>query len=215
MSEPESPSISTDLNIIDLKKTRLPSLYLALPPQFINHVGSIVIAWGMFENSFQEFLGAMIAANGARHPGWQYFKFEQKHDIFGQEVARSFSENAGVRDGLARILQDSLPLQIRRNLLAHGRIQLVVSNAGPGLVARGRYKKQDLVETFTTETISDLYYDTLHLGGRMREFVSPAGQSFPTFSSNDRSSLLAFLEKNLLAPSIQSMLLPLPRPPQA
>jgi hypothetical protein len=64
------------------------------------------------------------------------------------------------------------------------------------LIAQGVFKKQPIIETFTTETINDFYYDVLHLAGRMVEFARPdAAEYVPPLPSQEISLLQAVLSK--------------------
>lgn len=202
---------SIALTIIDRQKLRLPSVYVALPPEFVSNLGGVIIAWGMFEQSFKSFLEAMIRKTGSIFSGWEYSSFERQHRIFNQELRTCFDGYPNIVEGLSRILDESLPLQIKRNVLTHGKLEINFNNAQPQIIARGRHKKLDFVDVFTTDSIDNFYYELIHLAGRMRMFVSPMGLSFsPPLSSEEISALKDFLIKNLHSHSIQSMILPLP-----
>src|SRR5258708_4667818 len=161
------------LTIIDTWKLKLPSVYIALPSEFLNHVGGIVIAWGMFEKSFEDLLAAMIAESGNVYKGWQFFSFEQKRGIFELEAKLCFSQCPVILASLFALMEDTKPLQIKRNVLVHGTIVLKIEAAIPLLMATGRHKGQEVTETFTKDSIDDLYYEILHAAGRMHQFVNP------------------------------------------
>jgi hypothetical protein len=210
------PPSGYSLSIIDTWKLKLPSVYLALPAEFINHVGGIVIAWGMFDKAFEDFLTAILAHTGSIYKGWQFFSFEQRRGIFETEFPLCFSNAPTVMTLLSALIADSYPLQIKRNVLVHGSITLQINPERPLLIAIGEHKKQPVTETFTTDQIDDLYYAILHLAGRMAQFVRPEMVGFvPPLPSHEISLLQDVLSKNPTPRSIVSMISGLPRPSQA
>jgi hypothetical protein len=209
-SNPDAPKDSIpegiSLAIIDTWKLKLPSVYIALPPEFLNHVGGIVIAWGMFEKSFEDFLSAMIAESGNVYKGWQFFSFEQKRGIF-DETKLCFSQCPVILASLSALMEDTKPQQIKRNVLVHGTIVLKIEAAIPSLMATGRHKGQEVTETFTKDSIDDLYYEIIHAAGRMHQFVNPDLNPFvPPLPSPEISILQAVLSKSPNARSRASMI---------
>jgi hypothetical protein len=199
------------LTIIDAWKLKLPSVYIALPAEFLNHVGGIVIAWGMFEKSFEDLLAAMIAESGNAYKGWQFFSFEQKRGIFELETKLCFSKCPVILASVSALMEDTKPLQIKRNVLVHGAIVLKIEAAIPSLVATGRHKGQEVIESFTKDSIDDLYYEILHAAGRMHQFVNPDLSPFvPPLPLPEISILQAALSKSPNARSRASMI---SRPP--
>jgi hypothetical protein len=165
MSDSSEIPKGIDVTIIDTWKIKLPSVYIALPPEFINHVGGIVIAWGMFEKAFEDFLAAMIAETGNAYKGWQFFSLEQKRGIFEVESKLCFSKCPVILTGLTALMEDTKPLQIKRNVLVHGSIILKIADGNPSLIATGSHKKQEVIEEFTKDSIDDLYYEIIHAAG--------------------------------------------------
>jgi hypothetical protein len=195
------------LTIIDTWKVKLPSVYIALPAEFLNHVGGVVIAWGMFEQAFVDFLAAMIAETGNAHKGWQFFSFERKRGIFEAEMALCFSKSHDVLARLSKLMKDTIPLQIKRNVLVHGQITLKIDGMEPSLIARGTHKRQEVIETFTKDGIDDLYYEIIHVAGRMNQLLFPtAGPVFPPLSLPEMSILQSVLAKNPTPQSKLSMI---------
>jgi len=209
---PDGPK-DVSLSIIDTWKVKLPSAYLALPPEFINHVGGIVIAWGMFEKALEDLLTAMLIETGATYKGWQYFSFEQKRGIFETEKPKCFENCPELLTRLTAIFVDAANGQIKRNVLVHGVITLHLDKGVASLVAKGEYKKRQIEERFTTDQINDLYYEVLHIAGRMMQFVRSESVEFvPPLPSLERSRLQDVLSKNPAPRSILTMISHLPRP---
>jgi len=209
---PEEPK-GFSFSIIDTWKLKLPSVYLALPPEFINHVGGVVIAWGMFDKAFEDFLTAVLAHTGNAYKGWQFFSFEQRRGIFETELPLCFAEAPTIMALLKDLIADSYPLQIKRNVLVHGTITLQINPERPLLIATGKYKKQEITETFTSDQIDDFYYAIIHLAGRMAQFVRPDAVGFvPPLPSTEISLLQAVLSKNPTPQSKLSMISARPRP---
>lgn len=206
---------------INLAKMRIPMAYPVLPPEFIPFLAQIAIIWGMFENGFEEILATMFRVNGQEAKAWQFFSFEQKQKLFKKEMRRIFwPYNPMIYLHLKAILDDALRLQIRRNLLLHGKIIIEVAGTDTvsddrlrvSLIATGRRKKQILIEKFNIDSIESLFCDLAHITGRIKEFAQPdATRSFLHFSWQDRCFLLNLLSKNLPAHARQQT--PVPQPP--
>jgi|SRR5450631_3926644 len=199
---PEEPK-GVSFSIIDTWKLKLPSVYLALPPDFINNVGGIVIAWGMFEKAFEDLLASMLLQTGNANKGWQNFSFEQKRGMFLAELPLCFEQEPELIGRLTALVAETHALQIKRNVLVHGQLTVRLASGLAELIAQGVFKKQPIIETFTTETINDFYYDVLHLAGRMVEFARPdAAEYVPPLPSQEISLLQAVLSKiRVLVPS--------------
>jgi hypothetical protein len=201
-----TPSDGISLTIIDTWKVKLPSVYIALPPEFINHVGGVVIAWGLFEKAFEDFLTAMIAETGNIYKGWQFFSLEQKRGIFEDEMTQCFSTCTDILFRLSTLMADTKSLQAKRNVLVHGQIALKIDGMVPSLIAT-RNKGQEATETFTKDGIDDLYYQIIYAAGRMNQFLFPEDVPFlPPLSLPDKSRLLTVLSKNPTPRSKPSMI---------
>ena len=147
---------------INLAKSWIPMAYPLLPPEFIPFLAQIAIIWGMFENGFEEILATMFVANGQEAKGWQFFSFEQKQKLFKKEMKQIFwPYHPMIYLHLKLMLDDALRLQIRRNLLLHGKITIEVAGTDivsddrlrVSLIATGRRKKQTLTEKFNIDRI--------------------------------------------------------------
>jgi hypothetical protein len=114
---PEEPK-GVSFSIIDTWKLKLPSVYLALPPDFINNVGGIVIAWGMFEKAFEDLLASMLLQTGNANKGWQNFSFEQKRGMFLAELPLCFEQEPELIGRLTALVAETHALQIKRNVHA-------------------------------------------------------------------------------------------------
>jgi hypothetical protein len=208
-----TPSEGISLTVIDTWKVKLPSVYIALPQEFINHVGGVVIAWGLFEKAFEDFLTAMIAETGNTYGGWQFFSLEQKRGIFEREMKQCFSACTDILFRLSTLMADTKPLQVKRNALVHGQIVLKIDSMVPSLIVTSRKKGQETAETFTKDGIDDLYYQIIHAAGRMNLFLFPEDVQFlPPLSLSDRSRLLTVLSRNPTPRSKLSMISHLHRP---
>ena len=161
---PETPKggakpADVGFTIIDTHKVKLPSVYIMLPPEIIGELGGIVVAWGLFEQSFMDFLGAVIAENGTTHKRpWKFFPFDKRREMFEAEAAKCFASEPDILSRLTLLMDQTKPLQIKRNLLVHGSFVLRI-DADPAIIVKGEHKKQEVTETFTRGGVNDLYYE--------------------------------------------------------
>jgi hypothetical protein len=201
------------MSIIDTWKLKLPSIYLFLPSELINHVGGVVVAWGVFEQVFSDFLDVMMAETGNSYKGLRFLSFEQKCGIFRLEMAKCFFGNSDLLARLSQLLDDSLPLQVKRNVLVHGQISLKIDHDVTSIVAKGEHKKREVVEVFTKDAIDDLYYEIIHAAGRMAQVRSPDRAPFvPPLALPDISRLQDVLSRNPHPHSTISMIAHPPPP---
>jgi len=202
-------SAGVGFTIVDIQKVKLPSVYIMLPPELINEVGGIVVAWGMFEQSFIDMLGAMIAENGSVYKApWKFYSFDQRRLMFKAEAEKCFAQNPAILARLLEIMDYSQPLQIKRNTLVHGKLTLRVGGPeGPAIIAKGEHKKREVVETLTKDEINDLYYEIIHAAGLMAQFAMGGIIPFsPPLSSPDILRLRAVLSKSPTPPTKTSMI---------
>lgn len=175
-----------------------------------------MIAWGIFDSAFVGLLTAMLrhAGTEAGYKGWEHFSFDRRLALFNDELSACFSHAPDLMARLTALSADSEPLQIKRNVLVHGQIALQIGpHEEPRLTAVGRHRGRQIIETFSTDQIDDLYYEIIHLAGRMVGFIWPDRVAWePPLPSQDKSALLDVLSKNPNLPSTVSTVSGLRRP---
>ncbi len=180
-------------------KLRRPSSFVVLPAEIVSYIGQITLIWGMFDNDFQEFLFAMMALTHSKDDAWTRFPFDRKDDLFRKKLSEIFRIRPAIHLLLLHILDEALALQIKRDLLVHGRIIVKTERSDENgeskvtLIATGRKKRRIVEEYFTEDDIESLYYDLAHLSGKMAQFKYPNKRSFLNASWQDRYFLLDFL----------------------
>lgn len=204
----ETPkSLEIPMSVIDTWKLKRPSVYILLPPDLISLVGHITLAWGMFEKALNHFLAAVLATNATTIKGkWERYSLDQRCGMLRDESAICFSATPDLLARLISILDDVEPMQIRRNALVHGRITLSI-NAEAAIAAEYEHRNQAINLTFTKVQLDDLYYEVIHLAGRMAQFTYPHFAPFvPPPSSQDISRLQVVLSNSPTTPPIPSMI---------
>ena len=192
MSE-SSPPTGIATNIIDTWKAKYPSVIMLLPVAFFPAIGHIVTSWGFFETLFENFLMALLKANGTTNKDWRSLPFRKRRKLFADEARKAFDGFPAITRYLESILDDSVPIQQKRNLVAHGRLSAQISpiESDVKLICIGFRKGQEVRGDFNREDLDDLHYAIVHMAGRLH-----CAPDAPEFSSSDKSKLLDFLTSN-------------------
>lgn len=206
MSDTLDDKKSVHFPIIDTWKIKSPSVYIALPPDLINHVGYVTLGWGIFEKALNRLLFGVLATNAVtvKH-NWQRFGLDQRCALLRDEAPVCFAENPDLLGRLMAVMDDIEPLQLQRNALVHGQITLMLS-LEPAITADYEHRNKLVKLTLTEDQINTLYYEVIHLAGRMAQFAYPQMTPFaPPLSSQDMSRLQDVLSNSPPPQSIPSM----------
>jgi hypothetical protein len=198
---PPPPSFEFHGIAIDSSKVKSPSLVMmAVPPEFFTTIGLVTTSWGQFETLFDSFLMALAKAN-ALDDAWRNLNFRKRRKLFRDEMAKVFATAPDIISYIEAILDDTISIYVRRNLVVHGHLTVEVSTktiAGNAtgtirLLCVGRYRGREIQRSLTWDELDDLFYEIAHLNGRLN-VISTA--QVPSLSSSDRSLLQAFLSNN-------------------
>lgn len=191
MSDPVQPN-AIPLTIIDTYKIKQPFLIPLLPEVFQPLIGRILISWSVFEVMFDDFLGVLKDANNTTLTvsGSSFRKRKQR---FRQEMLVAFAEMPDVIRYCNNILEDSESPYMKRNLVAHGRLETsfrTIDDNGSlrseiRLHCRGQYRGKEIIREFSSDELDDVFYELGHLSGRLNAIKSSA--KFPDISSLDKS----------------------------
>lgn len=203
--QPSTVGIAT--NIVDTWKLKHPSAMIMLPEAFFPAIGHVVTSWGFFESLFENFLAALVMANGTAKENWRSESFPKRRKLFAAEARRAFEGFPAIIGYLESILNDSIPIQQKRNLVTHGRLSAQISSVESQvkLICVGFHKGQERREDFNREELDDLHYEIVHLAGRLH-----CAPEAPLFSSSDKSKLLDFLKS--YHPTFPNPVMPPPQP---
>jgi hypothetical protein len=197
--------------ILDTWKMRNPSTVTLIPAEFPALIGRVAYSWGEFEVIFEAMLAALIKADGLGEAKRRDNTFKSRRRLFKELWAKHLADDCP----LATQLLDTVFAEIdanyrRRNLAVHGRMMTEFGGANiVRLVCIGRYSGQDVVERFTADELDDLFYEIIHLNGRLN-YVATGCPRMPTSPETQR--LRAFLSTNHPTYPTQATLAP---PPQS
>lgn len=80
-ADPTAASIPVQFPTHDFNgaKTKRPMAIMPIPEPFLPFLGQRAVIWGEFERGFDEFLRALVKANGTTpKQGWQFLRFDQR-----------------------------------------------------------------------------------------------------------------------------------------
>jgi hypothetical protein len=203
MSEPPFKPFSLELGSFDPAKVKRPSAFVSLPDSLALLIAGIVTTWGAFERDFDDLLAAVIKANGTDEPNWRFRQFNKRRTLMAAESRRLFDQHPAIRERLSSIVNDSVELQLARNILTHGKNWIKIETGEPkdgvlpgriALVCFREYKRKPMIKEFTPDDIDRLFYDIAHLNGRLRWIIQ--NDEALALSSPDRSFLQGFLNRD-------------------
>jgi hypothetical protein len=120
--------------------------------------------------------------------------------LLGKEINKLFQTCPPILLYIQQIIDDAKGIQTKRNLLLHGSL---VVRLTPDVVmfAKGRRKKQYVIEKFTQTDVENLCADLAHLAGRMGQFRDPPADFLLDASWQDRFFLLNLLRQHRPPPT--------------
>jgi hypothetical protein len=185
-----------------------PTTFLMLPNEFMLLISQIALLWGGFENDFGSVLAVMLRANGLDDAIARGISFENKADLLRKECKKLFESQPAILNHIQQIIDSAKTIQIKRNLLLHGSLVIQITTKEDmtqppdvTIFARGRRKKQNIIEKFTQADIENLAADLGHLAARMAQFKRPPVDFLPDLSLQDRSFLLGLLHQHRPPPA--------------
>lgn len=190
--------------IIDIDQARAvkPFTYPPLPEEFHSYVGRIALTWGQFDRLLTEMIVALMGHNKTvlKDEKWRFrFSFDQRCDLFQQEVIELFPNGHAASTYLTQIVDDGKALQLDRNLLVHGSINAdarIHNNNGTTdfqiehtLVALGFQKGAPIEKKFTLEDLKTIFYSLGHVAGRLNSFSPRQDNRPPTLPGASEAEL--------------------------
>ena len=168
---------------VKVGEVKLPFAFAPLPEEFYFPIAQIAMLWGSFENGLRDLLLAVLSANGSADLRVLHHSFESKADRLKEEMAICFCGYPRVTIYIDKIIEDAKELQTKRNLLLHGALALQARITTKGdntppvvhltVEAKGRRRRQEIVETFDLKSLTSLANDLAHLTGRIGVFNGP------------------------------------------
>jgi hypothetical protein len=208
MSEPdksEIPPAYTALIRLD-PKGRKPSVAPGLPDGFTFLLGQIGALWSMYQAPFEILLQAILdETSDPDHAKWRVFSYEQKEEAFRRAATKVLASHIALLTYLERILDDARDLQLDRNLLLHGTLQIRVDTKEDArvppdvtIVATGRRKKREITREFSQADMEEMYFGLCHAAGRINSMLHPTDVSLQQFALQDIDFWRDFLRSHRL-----------------
>lgn len=189
---------------IDMRRAKSPMSPLPVPDRFCAVIGRILATWGQFETHFDEFLTALLKANGTGVEA-PTVRFRDRIKRFRQEMRTALSALPGSQSVLNATLDDAVGTYDDRNLLAHGMYECeahvfqsetdIEPSATVTLIAKGHKKRQPIEGRYSYDDLNDLYYRVAHIAGRMRGCCLP-DQITELVPSEEKPPLRMFIDAN-------------------
>lgn len=191
--KPDEPTEQVKIGFMPLRaeKIKAPFTYAPLPPEFLGFLAQIAVIWGQYESLLNNMIAALCSCNGTNlEPNWQRrLSYDQRASRFDDEIKATFKLHPFIYLHLKQITTDAAAIQIKRNVLLHGTIELEArihnNNATTPiqteltLIATGRQKKQEVELRFGLDELESLFYELGHLAGRLNTFSPNAPGHLP------------------------------------
>jgi hypothetical protein len=215
-----SGSINIHPIVLDPNLTKIPSLIPAYPPVFLAPLGAIILQWGAFEALHGDILNALMAFNntsGERISSG----FERRRKRFKVEARKAFFGLDSIIAHVIHLNGDAKTIYPDRNALAHGELiscckwDFPAENRGAdglqfSIVAKHEQRGQEVEKSFTMIQLRTLFYDIIHLGGRLNE-LTQENPDILGISFREKQKLREFQDAVLPRLPIANMPVPPPK----
>lgn len=186
----------------DFARCKMPVMSVPIHEDFCAHIGRIIGLWSAIERMHSNFLIALC--NETSTPK------DRLDSRFRKRLAklRSLSETVlprSIAKYFSEICDETLIVYRHRNLLAHGSLEATSNETGDTLlIAKGESRGTATNETYTVESIEQVFYDASHVAGKLffLEMAAGAGEGAKDylpgtqFSSQDIQRLVDFYRSN-------------------
>ena len=185
---------------VDPRKLRAPSSFPPFPDVFYPAIGAIVLGWSAFKNNHDGLLYALCRYNGTPADAIPR-GFERRRKLFKSEVRKAFPQRDNILSHFLSCLGEAKILCRKRNILIHGDLSLKVtitpeippkkSGLLGVLSTEGFTGEERYEESFSIADLETLYYDIIHLSGKIREPYHKHS-TIPGISLLERQDLMNF-----------------------
>lgn len=189
----------------DQNRALRPSSFVGIPEEFLLLIGHIVGAWSQFDISFNRLLGILIDKAEVQKDRWRFLSFDKRCKLLRKASHSIFETYPNITIQIESIISDAKSLQLDRNLICHGHINLkvqtfeVTDNQIPGKVSLrciGQKAGNTVERTYDEAELEDIRYKFAYLCGRMNSMVKGKNLQKLSLTEMDLRFFLSVLGKN-------------------
>ncbi|MGT2481835.1 hypothetical protein ACU4GR_30080 [Methylobacterium oryzae CBMB20] len=163
---------------INISKSKSPSSFLA-SESFALSIGKILMHWSSYDDSFSGFFLCLVKYTNDPVKRPDRLKYHDK-DVETRRIINQYAtSNPILYQQIIRMLDIAIDLQLRRNVIAHGRLTWTGKHDGtvmhPSMVAKGELKGQPVEHEYTEDELDTLTYEYAHVDALASAFNRATG----------------------------------------